>query len=108
MVVKSTETTRYVVAFTTSCYSGGSVPSIFIGLLLAELIPPLVYFNLAFARVLLRYISTTKMKCKHMKYHKEKQKEKKKGYGAVAGIGARRGLIQRASTVCSFFFCLLG
>lgn len=96
MVVKSTRAIRFVVAFAVSYMLPekkppfGSVLSIFSGFFLVDLIPPLVYFNLAFARYLLLYISTTKMKCQDMKIPK-RDKKKRLNRRVVAG-NTRMGL----------------
>jgi hypothetical protein len=69
------------------------VPSIFIGLLLAQFIPPLVYFNLAFARVLLLLYINYENEMQRYEILEKKKKNRLKRYlirRAVAGSTRKR------------------
>jgi hypothetical protein len=81
MVVKPTEMIRFMVAFAIPYMLLGKNP-IWLSAIyfhwpfVGRTYTSTAYFNLAFARVLLLYISTTKTKCKHMKYQREKRTKK--------------------------------
>lgn len=122
MVVKSTETIRFMVAFAISHMLPRKNPiwlsaNFFFGLLLAKFIPPLVYINLAFARVffffffifLTLYVNYENELQTYETPQRETKRKKKLSRGAVAGATVLReeGYFDRASTVCSLFFLFL-